>query len=108
MSSPLSPTTAHLSIHLKNLSHAGHSLLGMTQCKKLLLTPQGQTSGPSQFLPHKDPTLISKQQIFARIVGGLGGHAAKEVVLGESEVTTGAAGDPWLVEDFLINPMEVQ
>lgn len=40
-----------------------------------------------------DPTLVSKQQIFARIVGGLGGRAAEEVILGEPEVTTGAAGD---------------
>jgi cell division protease FtsH len=40
-----------------------------------------------------DPTLISRQQLFARIVGGLGGRAAEEVIFGEPEVTTGAAGD---------------
>nr|GMC82394.1 FtsH-like protein [Ipomoea batatas] len=40
-----------------------------------------------------DPTLISKQQLFARIVGGFGGRAAEEVIFGEPEVTTGAAGD---------------
>lgn len=40
-----------------------------------------------------DPTLISKQQLFARIVGGLGGRAAEEVIFGDTEVTTGAAGD---------------
>jgi ATP-dependent Zn protease len=40
-----------------------------------------------------DPTLISKQQLFARIVGGLGGRAAEEIIFGEPEVTTGAAGD---------------
>nr|GLL21680.1 uncharacterized protein LOC109167327 [Ipomoea trifida] len=36
-----------------------------------------------------DPTLISKQQLFARIVGGFGGRAAEEVIFGEPEVTTG-------------------
>jgi len=40
-----------------------------------------------------DPTLISRQQLFARIVGGLGGRAAEEIIFGEPEVTTGAAGD---------------
>lgn len=45
------------------------------------------------FIPADDPTLISKQQLFARIVGGLGGRAAEEVIFGEPEVTTGAAGD---------------
>ncbi|KAG6401103.1 hypothetical protein SASPL_137948 [Salvia splendens] len=40
-----------------------------------------------------DPTLVSKKQLFARIVGGLGGRAAEEVIFGEPEITTGAAGD---------------
>ncbi|KAK8706485.1 hypothetical protein V6N13_050047 [Hibiscus sabdariffa] len=40
-----------------------------------------------------DPTLISKQQLFTRIVGGLGGRAAEEVIFGEPEVTTGTAGN---------------
>lgn len=44
-------------------------------------------------LAGEDPTLISKSQIFARIVAALGGRAAEEVVFGEPEVTTGASGD---------------
>ena len=44
-------------------------------------------------MPGEDPTLVSKQQLFARIVGGLGGRAAEEVIFGEPEITTGAAGD---------------
>nr|GMC94797.1 ATP-dependent zinc metalloprotease FTSH 6, chloroplastic [Ipomoea batatas] len=43
--------------------------------------------------PGEDPTLVSKQQLFARIVGGLGGRAAEEIIFGEPEITTGAAGD---------------
>jgi uracil-DNA glycosylase len=32
-------------------------------------------------------------QIFARVVGALGGRAAEEVVFGDAEVTSGASGD---------------
>jgi cell division protease FtsH len=53
--------------------------------QKVTLIPRGQVRSA-------DPTMVSKQQIFARIVGGLGGRAAEEVILGEPEVTTGAAG----------------
>lgn len=56
----------------------------------MTLIPRGQSRGLTWFLPGEDPTLVSKQQIFARIVGG---RAAEEVILGEPEVTTGAAGD---------------
>jgi hypothetical protein len=41
----------------------------------------------------EDPTLISKQQIFARVVGALGGRAAEEVIFGDAEVTSGASSD---------------
>ncbi|CAI8617742.1 unnamed protein product [Vicia faba] len=34
-----------------------------------------------------------QKQLFARIVGGLGGRAAEEIIFGEPEVTTGAGGD---------------
>merc|ERR1711920_719896 len=35
----------------------------------------------------------SKAQIFARIVGALGGRAAEKVVFGDDEVTSGASSD---------------
>ncbi|XP_008802626.2 ATP-dependent zinc metalloprotease FTSH 6, chloroplastic-like [Phoenix dactylifera] len=66
---------------------------GHDPVQKVTLIPRGQARGLTWFLPGEDPTLISKQQIFARIVGGLGGRATEEVVFGEPEVTTGAAGD---------------
>ncbi|CAH2060504.1 unnamed protein product, partial [Thlaspi arvense] len=50
-------------------------------------------TGMTLFIPSYYPTLISKQQLFARIVGGLGGRAAEEVIFGEPEVTTGAVGN---------------
>jgi cell division protease FtsH len=66
---------------------------GHDAVQKVTLVPRGQARGLTWFIPADDPTLISKQQLFARIVGGLGGRAAEEVIFGESEVTTGAAGD---------------
>ncbi|KAL6538268.1 ATP-dependent zinc metalloprotease FTSH 2, chloroplastic [Orobanche gracilis] len=76
----------------------GHAICGtLTQghdaVQKVTLVPRGQARGLTWFIPADDPTLISKQQLFARIVGGLGGRAAEEIVFGEPEVTTGAAGD---------------
>lgn len=66
---------------------------GHDAVQKVTLVPRGQARGLTWFIPADDPTLISKQQLFARIVGGLGGRAAEEIIFGEPEVTTGAAGD---------------
>ncbi|KAL0735850.1 hypothetical protein Bca4012_012060 [Brassica carinata] len=66
---------------------------GHDPVQKVTLIPRGQARGLTWFLPGEDPTLISKQQLLARIVGGLGGRAAEEVIFGEPEITTGAAGD---------------
>ena len=59
----------------------------------MTLIPRGQAKGLTWFLPGEDPSLLSKQQIFARVVGALGGRAAEEVIFGDAEVTTGASGD---------------
>lgn len=66
---------------------------GHDAVQKVTLIPRGQARGLTWFIPSDDPTLISKQQLFARIVGGLGGRAAEEIIFGDSEVTTGAVGD---------------
>jgi cell division protease FtsH len=76
----------------------GHAVCGTLTpghdaVQKVTLIPRGQARGLTWFLPGEDPTLISKQQIFARIVGALGGRAAEEVVFGDAEVTTGASSD---------------
>ncbi len=71
------------------LAHcAGHDAV-----QKVTLIPRGQARGLTWFIPGEDPTLISKQQIFARIVGALGGRATEQVVFGDAEVTTGASSD---------------
>jgi len=76
----------------------GHAICGTLTpghdaVQKVTLVPRGQARGLTWFIPGEDPTLISKQQIFARIVGALGGRATEEVVFGDGEVTTGASSD---------------
>eukprot|EP00271_Cylindrocystis_brebissonii_P012104 TRINITY_DN30198_c0_g1_i1.p1 TRINITY_DN30198_c0_g1~~TRINITY_DN30198_c0_g1_i1.p1 ORF type:complete len:701 (-),score=129.87 TRINITY_DN30198_c0_g1_i1:534-2636(-) len=76
----------------------GHAVCGTLTpghdaVQKVTLIPRGQARGLTWFIPGDDPTLISKQQIFARIVGALGGRAAEEVIFGDAEVTTGASSD---------------
>ncbi|CAI9758103.1 unnamed protein product [Fraxinus pennsylvanica] len=61
--------------------------------QKVTLIPRGQARGLTWFISGEDLTLISKKQLFARIVGGLGGRATEEVIFGDAEITTGAAGD---------------
>merc|ERR1712003_478501 len=76
----------------------GHAICGTLTpghdpVQKVTLIPRGQAKGLTWFTPGEDVSLISKQQIFARIVGALGGRAAEEVIFGKPEVTTGASSD---------------
>jgi len=66
---------------------------GHDAVQKVTLVPRGQAKGLTWFLPGDDPSLISKSQLQARVVGALGGRAAEEVIFGSAEVTTGASGD---------------
>eukprot|EP01018_Ginkgo_biloba_P001642 Gb_01022 [translate_table: standard] len=54
--------------------------------KKVTLVPRGQAQGLTWFMPGEDPRKISKQQIFSRIVGSLGGKAAEEIIFGEPKL----------------------
>jgi cell division protease FtsH len=66
---------------------------GHDPVQKVTIIPRGQARGLTWFTPGEDASLISKSQIFARIVGALGGRAAEEIIFGDAEVTTGAASD---------------
>lgn len=77
---------------------AGHALCatlspGHDPVQKLSLIPRGKNKGITWFVPRKDDPLISKKQLFARIISALGGRAAEEVIFGKDSVTTGATGD---------------
>ena len=43
------------------------------------------------------PTLLSRQQLFSIIVGGLDGSVAEELIFGEPKVTTRAFSDLQMV-----------
>lgn len=86
------PLLAELKPGLKS-DHCRTLTPGHDAVQKVTLIPRGQAKGLTWFIPSDDPTLISKKQLYARIVGGLGGRAAEEVIFGEPEVTTGAGGD---------------
>jgi cell division protease FtsH len=76
----------------------GHAICGTLEpghdpVQKVTLIPRGQAKGLTWFIPGEDPSLVSKQQLFARLVGALGGRAAEEVIYGDAETTSGASGD---------------
>merc|ERR1712151_647758 len=92
------PMTDGKSKSLVAYHEVGHAICGTLSpghdpVQKVTIIPRGQAKGLTWFTPGEDPTLISKSQIFARLVGTLGGRAAEEVVFGHSEVTTGASSD---------------
>lgn len=92
---PLTDGKAKSLVAYHEVGHAvcGTLTPGHDAVQKVTLIPRGQARGLTWFIPGEDPTLISKQQIFARIVGALGGRAAEEIIFGEAEVTSGASGD---------------
>ncbi len=76
----------------------GHALIG-TLCpghdpvEKVTLIPRCQAQGLTWFTPDEDQSLMTRNQMIARIAGLLGGRVAEEVIFGEDEVTTGAGND---------------
>jgi cell division protease FtsH len=92
---PLTDGKAKSLVAYHEVGHAicGTLTPGHDPVQKVTLIPRGQARGLTWFQPGDDPTLISKQQMFARIVGALGGRAAEEVIFGHGEVTTGASSD---------------
>merc|ERR1712003_388976 len=92
------PMTDGKSKSLVAYHEVGHAICGTLTpghdpVQKVTVIPRGQAKGLTWFTPGEDVSLISKQQIFARIVGALGGRAAEEVIFGKPEVTTGASSD---------------
>jgi len=92
---PLVDGKAKSLVAYHEVGHAicGTLTVGHDPVQKVTLIPRGQARGLTWFIPGEDATLISKQQIFARIVGALGGRAAEEVIFGDAEVTSGASSD---------------
>merc|ERR1711966_269868 len=92
---PMTDSKAKSLVAYHEIGHAICATLtpGHDAVQKVTLVPRGQAKGLTWFLPNDDPSLISKSQLQARVVGALGGRAAEEVIFGKDEVTTGASGD---------------
>ncbi|RMZ52250.1 hypothetical protein APUTEX25_001640, partial [Auxenochlorella protothecoides] len=86
---PMTDGRSKMLVAYHEVGHAVTATLtpGHDPVQKLTLIPRGQARGLTWFIPGEDPTLISKQQIFARIVSALGGRATEEVVWGSAEVS---------------------
>lgn len=99
---PMTDSRSKMLVAYHEVGHAvcGTLTPGHDAVQKVTLIPRGQARGLTWFVPGEDPSLISKQQIFARIVGALGGRAAEEVIFGEPEVTTGASSDLQMVTNM--------
>jgi len=75
---------------------AGHVLVakvvpGADPPHKVTILPRGMALGYVMYAPPEDKYMYTRQEILARITGGLGGRVAEELVFGE--VTTGAQND---------------
>merc|ERR1711966_604701 len=92
---PMTDSKAKSLVAYHEIGHAICATLtpGHDAVQKVTLIPRGQAKGLTWFLPNDDPSLISKSQLQARVVGALGGRAAEEVIFGKDEVATGASGD---------------
>ncbi|MGD9520175.1 MAG: ATP-dependent zinc metalloprotease FtsH [Armatimonadota bacterium] len=82
--------------HIVALHEAGHALVGIRlpnapQLEKVTILPRAFSLGHTSVMPEEDRYMITRSEILDRIVQGLGGRAAEELVLGD--VTTGAAND---------------
>jgi len=92
---PLTDGKAKSLVAYHEVGHAicGTLTPGHDPVQKVTLIPRGQARGLTWFIPGEDASLVSKQQLFARIVGALGGRAAEEIIFGDAEVTSGASSD---------------
>jgi len=76
----------------------GHAIVGSLlkshdEVQKVTLIPRGAARGLTWFTPGEDPSLVSRSQLIAQIIGMLGGRAAEQVIFGSTEITTGASND---------------
>ena len=93
---------------------AGHTVVAMMlegydKVSKVSIRPRGATGGVTQFIPDEDLTnsgMYSRDYLIKRIIVGLGGRIAEEIVFGEGNVTTGAVNDLEIVTTIARNMVE--
>ena len=75
---------------------AGHAIIGLKlphsdKVQKVTIVPRGRTGGHVLMTPEEDRFLVTKEELFARIVGYLGGRSSEEVFF--DDISTGAHND---------------
>jgi len=75
---------------------AVHAIIGLTipesdKVQKITIIPRGQTGGHVLMTPENDRFILTKKELFARIVGYLGGRSSEEVFF--NDISTGAHND---------------
>lgn len=75
---------------------AGHAIAGLVleaanDVHKVTIVPRGDAAGYVISLPKEDQVVVSKEELFHRVVGLLAGRAAEELIF--NEMSTGASSD---------------
>lgn len=75
---------------------AGHAIAGLVldaanSVHKVTIVPRGRAAGYVISLPKEDQVVVSKEELFHRVVGLLAGRAAEEIIF--NEMSTGASSD---------------
>ena len=84
---------------------AGHALVAFYQPEsdpihKATIIPRGRALGLVMTLPENDPHHYSIKKLEARLVLGMGGRVAEEIIFGKDNITSGAAGDIKMVTNL--------
>ncbi|NLI68178.1 MAG: ATP-dependent metallopeptidase FtsH/Yme1/Tma family protein [Bacilli bacterium] len=77
---------------------SGHTVIGMVlddaeTVHKVTIVPRGSAGGYAVMLPKEDRYIVTRNELFDRITGLLGGRVAEEIVFGKDHVSTGASND---------------
>ncbi len=92
-------TSKHLTDSEKRMiafHEAGHAIIGLKLphsniVQRVTIVPRGRTGGHVRMTPEEDRFTETKEELFARIVGYLGGRSSEEVFF--KDVSTGAHND---------------
>jgi cell division protease FtsH len=87
---------------------SGHALVSKlvspdNLVRKITIIPSTKGAGGYTLNIPPDRMYNTKQQLLNRIMVGLGGRAAEEVIFGSDNITTGAYGDIQSVTEIIIN-----
>ena len=77
---------------------SGHAIIGLSlsssdKVQKISIISRAQTGGHVLMSQKDDKILYTKEEMFSRIVGYLGGRASEEIFFGKDNISSGASND---------------